>query len=205
MACCHSCSVFAAPGGAGLQLPVGLRFGSSVDGNPQGVSRRQLFQPAQDRAGSRHHTVQAQVVVQPGRIEAGVHPRGAQQRLRIRGKAEKARALRVVQRLDSQPVAGQEQLLRVHVPDGEGEHPGQLFDAGWPPLRVRLEDDLGVSPGTERVALRDQLLAQLRIVVNGAVEDDRALRVGIEHRLVGFCREVDDGQAPMTQADRPEK
>ena len=83
----------------------------------------------------------------------------------------------VVERLDAEPVAGEEAALRPGVPDGEGEHAAQAGGRPRPTPRRRAP------PPRCRCACRsgaraDQVLAQLAEVVDLAVvgDPDRAVR-----------------------------
>jgi hypothetical protein len=61
-----------------------------------------------------------------------------------------------------------------------------------------------VSPSEWKdMAARDQLGAQFRIVVDGAVEHQRGAAGGVEHRLLRARRQVDDRQPAVAQPHRP--
>ena len=107
---------------------------------------------------------------------------------------------RVVQRLDAQPVARQEQGLAVAVPEREGEHAAKAVDAGLAPGLPGVDDDFGVAAGVEHVAERLQLRDQFLVVVDLAVEDDAHAVVFVVERLLAGGQ-VDDRQAPVPQAD----
>ena len=51
----------------------------------------------------------------------------------------------------------------------------------------------------EPVALAHQLAAQLRVVVDAAVEDDGEAELGVDHRLVAVAGQVDDGQPTVAE------
>jgi hypothetical protein len=90
-----------------------------------------------------------------------------------------------------------------HVPDGEGEHAVQVFDAVLAPFGIGLEDDLGVALGKEVIAPGAQLGAQFRVVVDGAVEHQRQVQFG--HRpSAGWnaIGQIDDGQPPVAEGQR---
>ena len=91
-----------------------------------------------------------------------------QQRLAVGGEAQASAVVAVVERLDAQAVAGQEQALVAHVPDAEGEHAVQVLRRPLAPGVERLENHLRVAAGEEAVTEGGQLLAQLRMVVDGA-------------------------------------
>jgi len=86
--------------------------------------------------------------------------------------------------------------------NGEGEHAPQAGDRPLAVLLVGVQDRLGVRVGGEGVAARHELGAQLAVVVDLAVEDDRHRSILVEDRLPS-PREVDDAESPHPQADPP--
>ena len=88
----------------------------------------------------------------------------------VGSEAQALRILGVIQRLDAEPVAREKQRLRFAIPDGEGECAVQMLGAGIAPLGIGFEDDFGIAVGKKAVATRLQLDAQLRVVVDSAVE-----------------------------------
>ena len=122
-----------------------------------------------------------------------------QQGLGLRGEDEMIADDRVVERLDAEAVAGAEQAPFPFVPDGKGEHAAQVPDAFVAVAVVGGENRLGVRCGAEPPAVAEGL-AQFQVVVDLAVVDDgRAVRP--PHRLAGRFAQVDDGKAPMGEAD----
>ena len=111
-----------------------------------------------------------------------------------------ARHRGVVERLDAEPVAREQEPPRVRVPDREGEHAAEAVDAVLAPLLVAVRDHLGVGVGPEAVAVRDQLAADLGEVVDLAVEDDLHRSVLVADRLVAG-RQIDDAQPPVAEPD----
>ena len=103
-----------------------------------------------------------------------------------------------VDRLDAEVVAGQGEPLLVAVPDRQPEHAVEAVERVVPPLRERLEHDLGVGVGREGAAERLQLGAQVEVVVDLAVVGDHVAPVGGVHRLLAVG-DVDDGQPPVRE------
>jgi hypothetical protein len=148
------------------------------------------------------HVLQGEITVERNRIDGSVDARTQQERLHLRCERQPAaRELRVVERLDSQPVARQHQPPPGAIPQGDGEHtvqPGRKRDT----LRlIQMDDALGVGTGAEGVSLLLELGAQGRVVVDLAVEDgpDGAVLVG-EGLVAGG--EVDNGEAAMAEKRR---
>jgi hypothetical protein len=64
-----------------------------------------------------------------------------------------------MQRLFADPVARQEETALAPVPDGEGEHPAQPFDASLAFVFVKVHDGFSVGARAQLVAAREQRLA----------------------------------------------
>ena len=70
-----------------------------------------------------------------------------------------------------------------------------------PAIGVEVQQDLGVGVGLEGIALGFELLAQLAVVVDFAVEGDAQAAIGSGHRLGTGGGEIDDGEAAVGEAD----
>ena len=86
--------------------------------------------------------------------------------------------------------------------DGEGEHAEEVVDAVGAPPVVGLGDHLGVGGGEEPVTVSPQLLAQLLVVVDAAVEHRDQPQFVVNHRLGAGLGQVDDRQSAVGQRDR---
>ncbi len=91
--------------------------------------------------------------------------------------------LRVVKRLDPEPVPREKALAAVPVPERVGEHPVEALDRGLTPLLPGVDHDLGVAMGAEHVAARAQLVDQAPVVVDLAVVDESDGTVLVVERL----------------------
>ena len=184
----------------GGELPVAAAgaMAVAVDAHPMG--RAQLAHPAQDGARRRHHAVEGELEMDGFGIEAGVHPTGGEQGLGIGGEAEAPLVAGPVAGLDAKAVPGQKEAAIAHVPDRQGEHAVEMGRRLFAPFTVGLEDHFGVAVGKEVIPLLLELGAQLGIVVDGAVEDQRQSQFLVHHRLVGALGEVDHRQAPVPEA-----
>ena len=102
--------------------------------------------------------------------------------------------MRVVQRLDADAIARDEQRARSRVPDREAEHAAQPGDRVRAPLLVGVNDDFGVGRRVERWPAASSSRAQLAEVVDLAVEHDPDRAVLVVNRLMAG-RQIDDAQA----------
>src|SRR5580704_4335900 len=106
----------------------------------------------------------------------------------------------VVERLDPEPVAGGEQALLDPIPDHEGKHALQSGQAVLAPLAISLDQGFGVTTAAPAPG-RLQLLAQQQVIVDFAIECNDIALIRRQHGLMPGRRQVEDGQAPLSQAD----
>ena len=133
-------------------------------------------------------------------IHAPVEPGVGRQGLEFRTEDEIAPGPAVVQRLDPQAVAHQPQGPLPAVPEGQGEHArAALNGRARTPLDAGRQKGLGVRAAPEAVAQRFQFPAQVRMVVDLAVEDQDVAAVGRKHGLRAQGRKFQHGQPPMPQ------
>ena len=118
---------------------------------------------------------------------------------------------RVIQRLDSQPVA-RKKNLRVprrfsrsargtRIPNGKGKHPAEFAQALFAPFLIGVNNDFGIRVSAERVPAPFERLAQLLEIVDFAVENNRDIARFVEYRLVS-ARQVNDAEAAHPQRRR---
>ncbi|MCX5682226.1 MAG: hypothetical protein NT049_00875 [Planctomycetota bacterium] len=143
--------------------------------------------------------VEREVIVDRRVVGPTRHVGVLQDRLDFRSENQPSARVPIVQRLDAEAVAGQEEPPPRGVVDRKGEHAVEAVEALLAPLLVGMEDDLGVGPGAKRVAEMPQFLGQLDVIVNLAVEDDVERPVFVGHRLKARVREVDDREPPVGQ------
>ena len=146
------------------------------------------------------HVLEAQVLGQHllvhGLVELGVR----QHALDFRRVHEAFALLLVVERLNAEDIAGQNQTLAHIVPDSDGEHAAQAFEHPAAPFFIAVQDGFGVAIGEEGVARSLQFFAQVLEVVDFAVEGDDDIALLVLHGLVAL-RQVDDGQAAEAHGD----
>jgi hypothetical protein len=77
----------------------------------------------------------------------------------------------------------------------------EALDAVRAPLGVSFEDDFGIPLREKTMAFGGQLVAQLPVIVDAAVEDDGQAELRIDHRLLRCGSEIDNAQPPMAERD----
>jgi hypothetical protein len=163
-------------------------------------ARQQLAHPAEESllAGdeARRQELREYVLV-----EQRLDRTGGQDRLDLRGEDQLVPGQRVIERLDPQPIAGQEEPAPLAVPQGEGEHPAQGLDATILVFLVEMKDRLVVAVRPVAMAPLFQIRPELGVVVDLAVADNPDALVLVRHRLAAALG-IHDRQSPMTQADR---
>ena len=86
-------------------------------------------------------------------------------------------------------------------PDGEGKHATQFGQAVEIPFQEGLQDGFGIAVRLKFSSARPQLLAQLGVVINFAVEDDGVIAVFAAKRLIAGLQ-VDDFQPDCAERDQ---
>lgn len=160
---------------------------------------RQLADPGDDSERRWYHRVESHVVVQGCLVDIRVDPTPGQQGGQRRGEAQPGAIAREVERLDPQPVPAKNQPPGIALHDREGEHPLEMIDAPLPPPVVSLHKHLGIGGREKAVAAGAQLLAEVLVVVETAVEDARQTELGIDHGLGRPNRQIDDLQAAVAE------
>src|SRR5690242_15999000 len=135
------------------------------------------------------------------RIQTAGKGRIDHQRLELGRKLQSTRLTPIKEWLLPCPVARQEHPLSLGIVDGEGEHAVDAPEAFDIPLTICLEQNFSIARRAEPVALGQQRLSQLAIVVDLAVEDDLQPRRIVFHWLIRGRREVDDRKSAVAERD----
>ncbi len=157
------------------------------------MSRAELFDALDQGPGS-WDVVQREIAIEAleaeAAVELGVYEDGFQF-----GAEEEVRAVAgEVERLDAEPVAGEDEAAARLGPEGQSEHAAKLREAGDIPFEERGEDGLGVGTGMKAVAAFFQFRAEFFVIVDLAVENDYRIAVLGKDGLVAGG-EIDDFQA----------
>ncbi len=182
----------------GGERPVPVR-GEPGRAHPQRVARPHLAHAAVD--GVARGLGEGDQFGQALGVHGGTRARVGEDGLGLGAEEHAVGGRVVVERLDAHPVADQEQFPVARVPQGEGVHPVQPLGEAGAPLQVGAQHDLGVAFGTEGVAARAQLGAQLAVVVGlAAVREDQAGRAGRgDGHGLGAAGRVDDGEPAVAE------
>jgi len=123
-----------------------------------------------------------------------------EERLDLRAEEEAVRKRRDVERLDPQPIAGQDEPAPAGIPQRDGEHAVERAHELEALLLVEMNDDFRVAARVEAMTPGFEAALQLREVVDLAVVDRPDGAVLVVNRLPSGV-DVDHGQTPHGQAD----
>ena len=142
-----------------------------------------------------------EVFLQRERLDRGFDAAVAENGRELAGEGEQPLVAVPVERLLPEAVAREEEPAPHPVIDAEGEHAVEAARQLLAPGAIALQQHLGVGvAGEEPVAARLELRAQLGVIVDLAVVDNRDLALGVPHGLRPM-REVDDGEAPVPEEE----
>src|ERR1044072_6767225 len=108
--------------------------------------------------------------------------------------------MKVIERLNAESIARDEELFLLRVPDREGTHAAQKIDAAATMLFVKMENRFRVAVCAIDVTARFQLVAIIGVIVDLAVVDDLKRAIPVDHRLMPRG-DVDDAQAAVAETD----
>ncbi len=182
----------------GIEPPVAAFLAASVRGDERGARRK--FADTGKQGLRLGHIAQRQVLRQGIAIDLGGDARNLQQRLGLGGERELPRRHTIVERLDSQRIAGHDEPAAHAVPQCEPEHPVEALEKAIAHLFVQMHDDFGVAVGGEAVAGALELRSQLAEVVDLPVADYDERAVLVEDGLMAAAH-IDDRQAAHAEQD----
>src|SRR5467141_2135187 len=169
-----------------------------------GWKRKHAF----DQGGRLGNRAEKQIGFQRIRRHAGRNPATCHQRADFGGEQKSPVGARIIERLDAQSIARDEnsRVARgipgsagsTSVPNGEGEHPAEFAEALFAPFLVGVNDDFGVGMGAKRMAASFERATQLPEIVDLAVEDDGDVVGFVEYGLV-TAGKVNDTEAAHSE------
>jgi hypothetical protein len=166
----------------------------------QGMRGRQ-FSHALEDAALAGYEAHREIAIERFPIDAAGKRGVRHESLQLRREAQGTVRERVEERLLAGAVARHENGASRRVVEREGKHAIHARDAIDAPLAIRGKDDFRVRAGAEHVAFRDERIAEVREVVDLAVEDDMQRSADVRHRLMTCGGQVDDGKPPVPETD----
>lgn len=186
------------------ELPVAVYLDGAV--LPVGPAARLDFvDAAKDAAARGASGADQQNFRHPVQIDFVGHVRVRQQGFDLRGEQKLSTGHGIKQRLDADPVAGQEQPLGFLLQHGKGENAVEFLGAVAAPLGVGVQHHLGVAMGGKDMSGCPERPAERIGIVQLAVIDDGVMdSVVVQlHGLLAALR-IDDGQPGMQQSGASE-
>src|SRR5215472_4453710 len=150
-----------------------------------------LFQQGVDRARLPGYVVEC--LRKNFDIEPAANPGKGEECLQLRCKCNCAVVKTVMQRLDAEPIAGNEQLLIAGIPDGKCPHPVEAQLTVGAPLCISSGDNLGVAIRDKAMAEVRQLPAQFQIVIDLTIVCNPVSPIVIGQGLSSATGKIDDG------------
>src|SRR6185437_2083794 len=170
---------------------------AAADGDPG--SGRDLPDILEERSRA-CRVLEGQELIDPERIDDAGRAAGREDALDLGGEPEAAAMEAVVERLDAEAIARQQQTLQRTVPERDGEHAVQAREERQAVLFVEPRDHLAVARAAEAVPLGCQLVAQLAVVVDLPVENDLH-RAGLVADGLIARDQIQHREPPHSQAD----
>jgi hypothetical protein len=156
------------------------------------VPGRQLPYTPEDRAIARR-IEKRQIVIEGFDVDRSVHDARRDQRFEFGSEVEAIAVFGVVEWFDPGAISREDQGPGTAVPEGDAEHAAQPGETVVAPLLVGVDDRLGIAGRIEPVTERFELLSELAVIVDFAVEDDPGRLVFAMDRLMPG-RQIDDAQ-----------
>jgi hypothetical protein len=170
--------------GAGLETPVPLEGDGVPCRRRRAAGARAAVSGCRRRSSGRRERSRKRESPRARPVEARRETRQLQESLRLGGEAEAAGQRNVVQGLDPDAVAREEERPIALVPQSQGEHPLDRGQSGRPFAAQEAVRDLAVALRDEDLAERLEAAAQLPEVVELPVVDERRLPVRGDRRLL---------------------
>ncbi len=161
------------------------------------MAGQQAVNPAEHRLGARE-VAHGEQFRERGLVGFRPHEAAFEDRLDLRCEQQAVLGDRPVQRLDAQPIAGEEQPAAAGVPDREREHASKAMHAVVAPFLVGVHDRFGITQRPVPMTRRFERRTHVAVVVDLAVVDDPDRCILVAERLLSR-RQIDDAQPPMAE------
>src|SRR5262249_16233873 len=125
-----------------------------------------------ERRSRRQRRPEREDVVEAARIEFARDFWIDKERFDLRSKQKPTPDHGVKQRAHADAISGQEERVRLSVPDTKRPLAVQFFDRGGPVFLEEMKDDFGIGLGTEAMAFRYEFFTNLDVIENLTVERD---------------------------------
>jgi hypothetical protein len=156
--------------GGDAQPPIGLLL-HAAGRHLEIITGAELTHAREDRARIRD-AQQVKKFPERGRVDLGRELRIGKERLHLGGEQEAPTVGDVIERLNANPVARDDEELLAPVPERECEHAVNVVEKSLAPHLIEPQDHLGVRGRAKAAALSLQVRLQLGIVIALAVIDD---------------------------------
>ena len=150
----------------------------------------------------RRDRVERQKALDGIEVDSPLEARLPEERLQLRPERELVVGQAVVQRLDPEAVASENQAVTARVPDRDREHAAQRMHKIEAPLLVQVYENFGVAVGREPVPCLLEFPTESPVVVDLPVLHHAVPPIFVRDRLVAVF-EVDDREPPHGKADGP--
>ena len=148
------------------------------------------------------HGLEREVLVERVHAHAWRAVGHGKDRLDLRREDQAVALAQVVERLDAEAVAREQEAAGRAVPEAEGKHAVEAVPTLGAVARIDAQEHLGVALRPETLAGGFELRAQRAEVVDLAVVRHPRPARGILHRLSPRGGEIDDREAPVTERHR---
>ena len=151
-----------------IEIPIAPRLNAPVL-ESHGMAGRQS-ENVFERSGRVGHIAEGKKIRDGFQIHFPANDGMLQERFDFRAKDQRIADKNVVQRLLTNPVASQEELVFAFIPDRKGEHSTQPLNGALAFVLIKVDDDFGVTASPKSVPTLDQFLAEFPVVIDFSVE-----------------------------------
>src|SRR5262249_14252324 len=108
----------------------------------------------------------------------------------------------IVERLNPNPIPGEEELLFLPIPDSKGKHASEMLHTRLAIFLVGMKDHLSIAASCEAMSSFKQDFMECLVIVDFPIKDNGLCLVFVKDRLFAPCK-INNAQSPMPQTNRP--